>query len=136
MLSKYDYYCTNCDFKLSEGSEVHFLVSIGASDLQPLRLIKVPGTYGHRSEHSLEIKEGDKVNFFCVRCKENLQSKTKPEFIEISLRVKDSLDFKLFFSPICGDKTTYILLDGELTRYGNDFFSIGTSNSKNDKISG
>lgn len=124
MLYEYDYHCTHCDHRLNVGRDVHFLVETKDGEKQLLKLSKIPGVFGHKSEHTRTILDGDKVNFYCVKCENNLQSETKPEFVEIKLRVSKTIDYQLFISPICGERASYIMLEGELVSYGNNFFTV------------
>jgi hypothetical protein len=130
MLYDYDYHCTHCDHKLNEGRDVHFLVGFEGEKKYPIKLSKIPGVFGHKSDHTISIKDGDKVNFHCTKCKRNLTSDSRPAFVEIILRVSKAIDYQLFISPICGERASYILLDGELASYGNNFFTVLIDNPK------
>ena len=87
MLQEYDYHCTKCDHKLNQSRDVHFLVALEGGEKHELKLSKIPGVFGHKADHTLTIKDGDVVNFFCPKCEANLRSDDRPEFVEIRLVV-------------------------------------------------
>ena len=130
MLEEYHYHCTLCGHKLNQGNDVHFLVALDEGEKHQLKLSKVPGVFGHKSDHTLSIKDGDVVDFYCPKCESNLRSETRPEFVEIQLVVAKTREYPLFISPICGDRASYILREGQLNSYGNDFFSILSNDPK------
>jgi len=124
MLSTFDYHCPHCTKKLNNESEVAFLVRYENKDKSQLTLAKRPGAYGYKSTHDLNIKNGDKVSFFCSHCEADLQSKKRPKFIEIELWTNGNRFNSLYFSPICGERVSYVEAEGELMGFGADFISI------------
>ena len=124
MLSTFDYHCPHCSHKLNKETQVEFLVRYKRKTKSRLLLAKQPGVYGYKSTHDLSIKNGDKVEFFCPSCEESLFSKKRPEFVGIELWTQGEKYLDLYFSPICGERVTYVDMNGELMRFGSDFFSI------------
>lgn len=127
MLSTFDYHCPHCSHKLNKETQVEFLVRYKRKKKSKLLLAKQPGVYGYKSMHNLNIKNGDKVEFFCTHCEESLISDKRPKFVGIELWTQGEKYLDLFFSPICGERVTYVEMDGELMRFGSDFFSIMSS---------
>ncbi|MFT5858579.1 MAG: hypothetical protein ACI865_000667 [Flavobacteriaceae bacterium] len=123
----YNYYCPNCDHQFNKNEKLHFLVSFKNAKKVKLQLSKEPGVYGYKSNHNLTINNGDLITFFCEKCEVNLQSINRPDFVKIDLRVSNEIIFELLFSPVCGDKKTYVIMEGELVKYGSDFLSIMSS---------
>ncbi len=124
MLANFNYHCPHCKTQLNKGSQIQFTVSYKGHEKSNLLLSKQPGVYGYKSDHDLKIENGDKVDFFCCSCDASLQSKKRTEFVEIEIWSEDAPYLDLFFSPICGERLTYVEMDGELMRFGSDFFSI------------
>ena len=124
MLYDYNYHCTHCNQRLNEGRDVYFLVGYNDDDKFRIKLSKVPGVFGHIAEHTNAIKEGDIVNFYCSKCERDLRSQERPDLVQITLRVNDSIDYPLFISPVCGERLSYLLLNDELVSYSRHFFSI------------
>jgi hypothetical protein len=130
MLTNYDYYCPCCDNKLTDASQINFLVRTSRGDQAKVQLSVLPGEYGYNSDVDLEIKDGEHVEFNCQSCKANLQSKNYPDFIEIHLKVTKGVVFEVLFSPICGERITYIIMEYEMVRYRDDFYCIMSMNKE------
>ncbi|XOV68741.1 MAG: hypothetical protein ACFHU9_06080 [Fluviicola sp.] len=124
MLANFNFHCPHCTSQLNDGSQIEFLVAYKNHPKTPLLLSKEPGVYGYKSNHNLIIENGDKVDFFCKSCEAPLDSRKRKGFVEIQIWTNDSPYLDLFFSPICGERLTYVEMDGELMRFGSDFFSI------------
>ncbi|GAB5416097.1 MAG: hypothetical protein Crog4KO_13180 [Crocinitomicaceae bacterium] len=124
MLTNYNYHCPHCKTQLNAGNQIQFTVSYKGHKKSTLLLSKQPGVYGYKSEHNLKIENGDKVSFYCPSCDASLLSEKRAEFVGIEIWSDDTPYLDLFFSPICGERITYVEMDGELMRFGSDFFSI------------
>lgn len=124
MLSNYNYHCPHCKSQLNKGNQVKFHVVCSNHQKSTLLLSKQPGVYGYKSQHDLTIENGDKVDFFCPSCETPLHSEKRPGFVQLELWTDDAPYLDLFFSPICGERLTYVEMHGELMRFGSDFFSI------------
>lgn len=129
MLANFNYHCPHCKQKLNDPNQISFLVGYKDHPRSKLLLSKEPGVYGYKSEHDLKIKNGDRVDFFCFSCESNLTSPKRPHFVGIELWTANEPYLDLFFSPICGERLTYVEMEGELMRFGSDFFSIMQSRS-------
>jgi uncharacterized protein YbaR (Trm112 family) len=124
MLANFNYHCPHCKQQLNDTDQINFLVGYQKHQFTRLLLSKEPGVYGYKSEHDLKIQDGDRVDFYCPSCKHDLTSTKRPHFIGIELWTSGKYYLDLFFSPICGERLTYVEMDGELMRFGSDFFSI------------
>ena len=122
MLWKYNYHCPSCDFQLTKNNQIYFKVETIDNQKANLCLSAVPGEYGYNSNDALTLVVGDKINFFCPSCSTNLQSKSHPELIEVAMKVTNEVIFEVFFSPVYGEKMTYVMMEEELVKYNDDFF--------------
>jgi len=122
MLWKYNYHCPSCDFQLTNNNQIHFKVETTTGQKGDLFLSAVPGDYGYRSDESLGFTQGESIGFFCPSCSTNLVSKDHPELIEINMKVSKDIVFEVFFSPVCGEKVTYVMMENELVKYRDNFF--------------
>jgi transcription elongation factor Elf1 len=130
MISNYDYYCPHCNHQLTADDQISFFVRTARGEMANLQLSAVPGEYGYMADKDLEIKEGDEIEFNCQRCQNNLKSNTYPDFVEIHLRVTTDVIFEVLFSPICGEKVTYVIMEGEMVKYQENFYSITSTHRK------
>ena len=122
MLWKYHYHCPNCDHQLTKNNQIHFYVKTSNGQTGNLFLSAVPGEYGYDADEPLSFNSGDKIEFYCPSCSSNLQAKEYPELVEITMRVTDKIVFEVFFSPVYGEKVTYVMMENELVKYRDDFF--------------
>ena len=122
MLWKYNYYCPRCDHQLTNNDQIHFTVETISKQHGDLFLSTVPGEYGCNSDDSLTFSQGEKIDFFCPSCGANLLSENHPELVEINMKVSDDIVFEVFFSPVCGEQVTYVMMENELVKYRDNFF--------------
>lgn len=122
MLWKYNYHCPSCDHQLTNNNQIHFTVKTKSNENANIFLSAVPGEYGYNSDQSLTLTNGESIDFFCPSCATDLLSKDHPELIEINMKVTEDIIFEVFFSPIYGEKVTYVMMENELVKYRDDFF--------------
>lgn len=122
MLWKYNYHCPHCAFQLTNNDQIRFRVETEANAFTSINLNAAPGEYGYNSEDSLTLTPGQKIKFYCPSCNSDLQSKSHPQYVEVNLKVKEGIVFEVFFSPVYGEKLTYVMMENELVKYHEDFF--------------
>ena len=124
MLANYDYYCPCCKGKLSKEHGVHFLVENDKKQKADLYLSPLPGVYHYMSDKEISIDKGERIKFYCYTCREDLQSEVYPQLILIHLKVTDDILFDVLFSPVCGEKQTYVIMEGKLEKYAESFLAF------------
>jgi hypothetical protein len=78
------------------------------------------GNY-HASHHSeLDITEGDHYEFRCPVCHAFLNSDFNDRLAEIIMLDEDGREFRIVFSKIKGEKSTYKILGDAREIYGDD----------------
>ena len=122
MLWKYNYYCPSCDHQLTNNNQIHFKVERENNQSSNLFLSAVPGEYGYNSDDSLALSQGEKIDFYCPSCDSSLLSESNPGLVEVNMKVTDKIIFEVFFSPVYGEKVTYVMMENELVKYRDDFF--------------
>ncbi|MFT6921626.1 MAG: hypothetical protein ACJA1C_000623 [Crocinitomicaceae bacterium] len=122
MLWKYNYHCPHCAFQLTNNDQIRFKVETKDNKFTSINLNAAPGKYGYDAEDSLTLTQGDKLKFYCPSCGSDLQSKSHPQFVEVNLKVKEGIVFEVFFSPVYGEKITYVMMENKLVKYHDDFF--------------
>lgn len=123
MISEYDYYCPKCDGILSEESQVIFSVQREKGEKVKLFLDPKPGSYNVRCEPEMTFDEGEMVNFHCPHCNDSLESNKYFKFVEIVLKVTESVTFDVFFSRIYGVHKTYVGIEDFEEEYGEQIAS-------------
>ena len=124
MLHHYNYCCPFCDHTLTANGEISFLTFDKLNRRINLKLSAIPGKYGYRSEPKIHLNTGDRLDFICPHCESNLHSYKYPKFVEIYLVVSEGITFEVLFSPVCGEKITYVIMEDEMVKYRSDFFSL------------
>lgn len=122
MLWKYNYHCHKCDHQLTCEDQIHFKVETQDNQKANLFLSAIPGEYGYNTNDSLKLNIGEKIDFFCPSCNVNLESVNHVGLVEVSMKVTKDVIFEVFFSPVYGEKITYVEMEGELVKYRDDFF--------------
>lgn len=130
MLQDYNYYCPHCKCRLTMNNAIHFYIKDKHKQKANISLSAAPGVYGYESDVNLEIMIGDILEFYCPSCHANLQSKKYPDFIEIHLIVTENIYFEVLFSPKYGEKITYVIMENEMVKYKDDFFSFYSNRKK------
>ncbi len=121
MLSNYNYHCPQCDHLLTRDDKIYFFFYGNAGQKTDIILSAMPGVYGHLNSRNTHIKEGDRIDFHCPGCTSSLLSENKPEYVKIHLKICDGFVFDVLFSPICGEKVSYILMENEMVVYKGNF---------------
>ena len=124
MLWKYDYHCPHCNHQLTKDTEIHFDVKTEEGIEASLYLSTIPGVFGYQSDQNLLLNTGDSIEFYCQSCSSNLQSESHPQYVEVSMKVSDDIVFEVFFSPVYGEKVTYVMMENELVKYNDQFFGV------------
>lgn len=124
MLRNYDYCCPHCKASLFNLMGVSFYIKNEYGQGANLHLSPNPGTYHYMSDADFSFGIGEKLDFHCISCKKNLQSVDNPKFVEIHLKVSEEILFEVLFSPICGEKLTYIVMEGKLEKYERNILAF------------
>jgi len=122
MINQYDYFCPKCDEKLSESNQVVFTIQRN-NEKSKIFLEPKPGSYSIKCQPECTFVLNEEVDFFCPYCEENLKSDRYSKFVEIILKVTDSVIFDVFFSRIYGDHTTYVGIEDFEEEYGDKIAS-------------
>jgi len=122
MIANYDYHCPHCNHKLNADNKIHFKVKDSQNNSARLMLSAIPGDFEFNP--NLQFKMGETFLFFCESCNTNLVSKKHPLFIEINLQLDQYEKYRVLFSPTAGDKMTFVIMDNEVVKHRDNFFSI------------
>jgi len=119
MINQYDYYCPKCKEKLNENSKVLLnIYSVNSSNAK-IFLDPKPHSYAIKCEPNIEFQKNEIVDFVCPHCNENLKSNDYEKFVQIILKVTESVCFDVFFSRVYGDHRTYVGIEDFKEEYGD-----------------
>lgn len=116
MFSKYHFYCPKCHSQIDEGHEIRIGVRFPDGERGEVYLSNEFGNYKYRLIPLRSINEGEKTFFFCLSCEQPLESETKPNFVELLMRVEKKFDFEVYFSSIFGNHETYVKTENGMER--------------------
>jgi hypothetical protein len=80
------------------------------------------GNYTHLLHPSIKIEEGEIIDFFCPVCGADLTATgINISLARIIMTDKDSKEFDVYFSKICGEHSTFLIQkDNIIERYGKE----------------
>jgi hypothetical protein len=118
MFLSYKYFCPKCDFLLNEQDYVELFVYDNGQHITTIRLNPKPGEYDYSCAPHVEFPKGDKLDFHCISCKENLQSAQFSDFISINMRPTDEITFEVLFDRTAGEHATYVMTEDMVEKHG------------------
>lgn len=120
MIQHCQYHCPHCEKSLTTNKTVNLKFKTEKNDEKAaIYLDPKPGNYDFYTKPKINFEKGEKLTFFCPKCKANLTSKKNPDFVELKMMVNNFIFFEALFSNIYGEKKTYIVTQDEIDTYGD-----------------
>ena len=119
MFNTYKYYCPKCGVKLNDSRHVNFKVMKDGAFVTIIMLNPTPGEYNYESEPPIEFAKGERLDFHCPSCSENLQSEKFTDFVSIVLKPVDEIEFEVLFDRAAGQHTTYVMTEDMIEKHGD-----------------
>ncbi len=123
-IGKYEYHCPHCNENMREKEGIEFLTKNEKGDMLSIFLDPNLGKYEFYYDYSHHFKDGEKVNFYCPDCEQNLQSKKHSDYVEILMVVSKDVKFEVLFSRIYGVKRTYLVMEDYVEKHGEDMLDF------------
>ena len=123
-IGKYEYHCPHCDENMREKEGIEFLTKNEKGGELSIFLDPDFGKYDFYYDYSHNFKEGEKVDFFCPDCNQNLQSSKHSDYVEILMVVSKDVHFEVLFSRIYGVKRTYLVMEDYIEKHGEDLLDF------------
>ena len=120
---KTNYSCPSCGSYLRIWNNIIFTVkSLDGKKKGILLLNPELGNYSVTAHSSLRLKEGEKVDFFCPVCHENLAAfDINENLVRINMSDENDNHYDVYFSRICGEETTFKIKENNIiAKYGKD----------------
>jgi len=114
--------CPHCRATLRVRKNIIFKVRTEDHKMGILLLNPALGNYSYVSSPDLKFEDGEKVEFLCPVCCENLIAKNiNEDLVNIIMINKDNKEFNVYFSSIAGEHTTFkIEEDNVVEQFGED----------------
>jgi len=126
---KNNFLCPRCRGFLNVNDKLAFSVKGRKNPKRGLVILNAKiGDYEIMKHPHFDLHEGDIVEIYCPICHANLKCHRNAKFARIILVDSDLSEFELIFSRIVGEKCTFKVSKGEISRFGqhaeryNDFF--------------
>ncbi len=123
--------CPRCKGYLNVGKYVILCADTAYGDAGIILLDPTIGNYTVTTNSEFSITKGEKYEFFCPICQEKLSSDIHDNLSKILLLDKDGKQFKVLFSKIAGEKSTYKIIGDAVSIHGDqnsnyiDFINLG-----------
>lgn len=112
------YFCPKCQATLNPN--VKIILSSRKGDVHGLILMSPrPGEYDAIAAGELMLANGDRVDFYCPLCRADLTSRVDDNLAELGMRTTDGAEGRVDFSRVYGEHATYLVMRGEVRRYGS-----------------
>jgi hypothetical protein len=128
-----NFLCPRCRGYLNVGGKLVFSIK-GKSPKRGLVFLSPEiGNYEVLTHPHFELIEGDKTEIFCPICHRNLKYTKTLNFARIIMLDEDMNEYELLFSRIVGEKSTFKIMGGEISKFGkhsnrySDFFKSARS---------
>lgn len=114
----YNFLCPKCRNALNVDRHVVFIVekSDGAKGI--LLLSAEVGDYTIHKNPSIDIEEGERLEFYCPICHARLNVHYHPNLVRVVMIDEKGTESQVLFSRIAGQNSTYIISDGEVKPFG------------------
>lgn len=119
---KAKFLCPHCSATLRVRENVIFKVKTKDDKLGILLLNPELGNYSYISSPDLKFEDGEKVEFMCPVCCENLEaSSINKDLVEVVMVDVDQKKYHVFFSSIAGEHTTFKIEENNvIENFGED----------------
>lgn len=102
-----NFICPKCSGHLRVGEHLIFKVKNQKKQSGIVLMHPEIGNYSSTRHPSLEIAEGEILEFFCPLCNTSLQSDIHKNLAHVILEEKDGKNHDVYFSQISGEHSTY-----------------------------
>ena len=115
-----DYMCPKCKGHLNIGSSVIFATRTKRNHKGLLKLSPKVGEYSYQHHDKFHLAKGEMVDFECPICQVDLTSERKDHAMILMVENEDNAEYKVYFSKIAGNKSTYVVANDNIDVFGED----------------
>ena len=115
-----NFLCPKCDGLLNVGGNIVFATKNSKGKCGLVFLHQQLGNYTVTTNSGFEYDEGEQLEFHCPMCHARLRSTMHSNLAMITMKGKTEKEYKVFFSEVAGEKSTYVLVGDNVDIYGKD----------------
>jgi hypothetical protein len=112
--------CPHCKGYLNVENKLIFAAKTEGGEMGLILLNSEVGNYEVTHNPQFDIEHGKVYQFFCPACHKKLTSRRNPELISIIMKEKSGEEFKLYFSAVAGEKSTFKVVGESAEIFGDD----------------
>lgn len=119
-MAKNNYICPHCEGYLNLGEDIIFSTKLKSGTKGLIALHTEVGDYSEKHHPSYHFEKGEKLEFHCPICNAKLASEKDKDLAKIIMEDEQERRFDVYFSPIAGEKSTYIIVGESVKAFGDD----------------
>jgi len=119
-MKRNDYLCPKCKGHLNAGGFVIFATKNNRNQRGLVLLSPKVGSYSVKHHEGYKFEDGEVVDFFCPICSKDLRAKENDRNIEILMVDENDAEYRVLFSRIAGERSTYLLSNDDVEVFGDD----------------
>lgn len=113
------YFCPHCEGHLKIGENIVFIAKNERKEKGIILLHSEIGNYSSLKHPSFVFRKGEVLQFFCPLCKASLTSDIDDNLILINMQDESGTNYKVYFSRIAGEYSTYKVHDDKVEATGD-----------------
>lgn len=120
---KTNYFCPACGSFLRVWNNIILIAKSSTGEKKGILLLNPSlGNFSVTAHSSLQLEQGEKVDFLCPVCHKNLAATDINEnLIRISMTDLEDKHYDVYFSRICGQQSTFKISDNNIIeKFGKD----------------
>ena len=119
-MKKSNFLCPKCKGHLNAGGYVIFSTKNKRKQSGLVLLSPKVGSYSVKYHESYGFEKGEAIDFACPICSKSLHAKENSENVSIIMVDENGTEYKVLFSRIFGNQSTYVLSNDDVEVFGDD----------------
>jgi len=119
-MKKSNFLCPKCKGHLNAGGYVIFSTKNKRKQRGLVLLSPKVGSYSVKYHESYGFEKGEAIDFACPICSKSLHAKENSENVSIIMVDENGTEYKVLFSRIFGNQSTYVLSNDDVEVFGDD----------------
>jgi len=119
-MKKSSFLCPKCKGHLNAGGYVIFSTRNKRKQRGLVLLSPKVGSYSVKHHDKFGFEKGEAIDFDCPICGKSLHAKENSENVGIIMIDENNTEYRVLFSRIYGNQSTYVLSNDDVEVFGDD----------------